>query len=63
MISPEEDSNLEAARAIAKEIADFRKECLASMHNEITKECDEVVESEYDPAQGNGRGPWWADGG
>ena len=63
MISPEEDEETEAARAIAEMISDFRQECIDEMHKAIVKECDEIVESGYDPARGNGRGPWWADGG
>jgi hypothetical protein len=63
MISAEENEDMESLHAIAQEIADYRREYLEGMYNEITSECDEVVESGYDPARGNGRGPWWADGG
>jgi len=58
----EESDEMKAARAIGEEIAKFRKECVDEMHNVIVKECDELVESGYDLARGNGRGPWWAAG-
>ena len=51
-----------ALRVIAQEIADFRKECMAKLSNDIEEEADRVVEEGYDPARGHGRGPWWADG-
>ena len=63
MMDAEEEAQAQAAREIAEMIAEFRRECLESMRNAIVKECEEVVESDYDLARGNGRGPWWADGG
>ena len=63
MMSPEEDDQTQAMRKIAEMISDFRREYIETMQNAIVKECDEVAESEYDLARGNGRGPWWADGG
>lgn len=62
MITPEESSDEPALRAIAEMIADYRKECLEAMQDAIVKECKEVVDSGFDPAQGSGRGPWWAAG-
>jgi len=62
MIGPE-NKDMDALQKIADEIADYRREYIEGMYNDIARECDEVVESEYDPARGNGRGPWWADGG
>lgn len=56
------EADTEAARVIAEMISDFRAEWLESLGNALVKECDEVVESGYDPARGSGRGPWWAEG-
>ena len=64
MIAPEDDDEkVKAARAIADMISEYRKECIEAMRNTVVKECDEVVDSGYDPSRGRGRGPWWADGG
>lgn len=59
MISKED---MEATRVIADEIARYRQDSIDRMYKAIVKECDDVVESEYDLARGNGRGPWWAAG-
>ena len=50
-------------REIAEMISSFRKEYLDSLVNGVVDEATEVDESDFDPAQGSGRGPWWADGG
>lgn len=55
-------SDEEVARVIAEMISDFRAEYYDSIRNALVKECDEIVESGYDPARGSGRGPWWAEG-
>lgn len=62
MAVDDESKEMQAIRKIAEDIASFRKECVDEMYNAIVKECDEVVESGYDLARGNGRGPWWAAG-
>jgi hypothetical protein len=53
----------EAAREIAQMISDFRHEVWAKISGEINAEVKEVEASDFDPARGRGRGPWWADGG
>ncbi len=56
------DDDEDVTRIIAEMISDYREECLNAMQSRIVNECDEIVESGYDPAKGSGRGPLWADG-
>lgn len=62
MIGSDKDEELQAMKEIAREISEFRQDCIDEMHNEIVKECDEIVDSGYDLAKGSGRGAWWAEG-
>ena len=57
-----DNRDLKALRSIAEELAAYREEVVARLFQEVVDECDKVAE-EFDPAQGRGRGPWWADGG
>jgi hypothetical protein len=52
----------EAARAIADEISEFRKEFVANAAGKIIEEIEELAEQDFDPARGRGRGPLWVDG-
>lgn len=66
MITEENETKtdeVEAAREIAKVIADFRAEVMDKIRCDIDKEADEIEASGFDPARGRGRGPIWADGG
>jgi len=52
----------DAVRAIAEEIAKFRREFWDNLRSDIDNELDEIERSGYDPAQGAGRGAKWAEG-
>ena len=62
MIDPENDEDLHVMKEIAREISEYRQDCIDQMHDEIVKECDEIVDSGFDLALGSGRGAWWAEG-
>lgn len=59
--TPEED--VDSAREIGQMISDFRKEHLNKIHKDIEDEVDKIVSEGFDPAEGRGRGPLWAEGG
>ena len=48
---------------ISRMISEYRKDYIQGLFDGVTKEADEVADSDYDPALGKGRGPWWAQGG
>jgi len=50
-------------KEIAEMISKFRRDYLQGLFDDVAQEADEVAKSEYDPAKGTGRGPWWANGG
>jgi len=60
MDRPSDDED--AARLIAKEIADFREEFWGKICSDVESEVEELEENGYDPAKGSGRGPRWAEG-
>lgn len=63
MIDRDEKSEaFEAAREIADEISEFRKEFVARAAGAIIEEIEELAEQGFDPARGRGRGPLWVDG-
>lgn len=53
----------EAAREVAKLIADFRKEVMEKFRTDAERELEAMEAEGFDPARGRGRGPRWADGG
>jgi hypothetical protein len=55
-------SSEDEVRAVAEEIAKFRREFWDNLRSDIDNELDEIVSSGYDPAQGTGRGAKWAEG-
>jgi hypothetical protein len=61
-MSESEQERFLAAQGIGQLMSDFRREYVNWLVEGVTKECDEVAESGYDPAAGSGRGPWWANG-
>lgn len=54
--------DMQAVRAIADMISEFRQEYLQELRDGVVKECGDVASSGYDPARGTGRGAWWAEG-
>ncbi len=58
-----EDPAVQAAREIAKMIADLRTEALDRIRNEVEQEIAKLEEEDFDPARGRGRGPRWMNGG
>lgn len=63
MIDAEETDDMRCVREIGKTISEFRKEHMNRIMQTISDEADEIVKEGFDPAEGSGRGPLWAQGG
>ena len=61
MIEKKNESE-EAAREIAKEISEFRREFWDKLMGVLDNDLEEMEREGYDPARGRGRGPKWAEG-
>ena len=60
---PEDTTQTEAAREIAKLISEFRQEVMDRFRTDAERELAAIEAEGFDPARGRGRGPRWADGG